>query len=586
MYVFIAPEFHPFMVPVLPKSCKAIDEFDTCKIVMLLATIFVAIRLLLPLSLALKASTAADFMAKWHPICCYFSCMQAIKRLISRIRPKKVPFEPIGRALFIGLFGGLVGISAAHTLTCKETHRFWSWVTSQPSSEKAPITEQLPPLLLPESDQQEVSKLLDPNNFSITPLDRGAVEKLASQIQNQEGVDPKSFLSDPENKISKSFKMPKALRKRTGFWLDVYTKYGQDQHVIHHVNFPWIVFDVVDTAPVNLENSHRWTKYHKKRRMVNNRRNQIKDTLRKLAKRKSYRNLKGLEKQLFNAVSSLKGRRQDVFRSAYLNLRTQKGQRDYFLQALVNSSQYIPFIEFQFIEKGLPKELSRLPFVESSFNEAAQSKVGASGIWQIMPASARDGLIRNKNIDERNSPFKATLYAIKHLKRDYRILKDWGMAVTAYNHGIGNLKKAKQLTRARSIVDIINRNQSDAFGFASKNFFTSFLAVIHAEAYHRQIFKNIKQLPPLRVASAKLKQKTPARELTKILNLIPQDVYVFNLDIRNALEKNLTLPKGFRVYFPASRVNSVDANQFSRPRFYGLRNQNKTDWQTRESRNI
>lgn len=42
-----------------------------------------------------------------------------------------------------------------------------------------------------------------------------------------------------------------------------------------------------------------------------------------------------------------------------------------------------------FRDEGLPVELTRLPFVESSFNLFARSKVGASGIWQFMKSTGR-----------------------------------------------------------------------------------------------------------------------------------------------------------------------------------------------------
>ncbi|MGB1580857.1 MAG: transglycosylase SLT domain-containing protein, partial [Nevskiales bacterium] len=53
------------------------------------------------------------------------------------------------------------------------------------------------------------------------------------------------------------------------------------------------------------------------------------------------------------------------------------------------SGRYMPYMESVFRKYGLPIELTRLPYVESSFNLHAYSSVAAAGIWQFMPASGR-----------------------------------------------------------------------------------------------------------------------------------------------------------------------------------------------------
>ena len=66
------------------------------------------------------------------------------------------------------------------------------------------------------------------------------------------------------------------------------------------------------------------------------------------------------------------------------------------------SSQYLPVMENIFKERELPVELTRLPFVESSFNVEAFSKAGASGIWQFMPATGSQLMKVGDRVDERH----------------------------------------------------------------------------------------------------------------------------------------------------------------------------------------
>src|SRR5574341_1033488 len=78
-----------------------------------------------------------------------------------------------------------------------------------------------------------------------------------------------------------------------------------------------------------------------------------------------------------------------AFRAAANNIRFQGGMRGRFAQGLVRSWAYMPEMQRIFANAGLPAELTLLPHIESSFENRALSKVGAAGIWQIMPATGR-----------------------------------------------------------------------------------------------------------------------------------------------------------------------------------------------------
>ena len=82
-------------------------------------------------------------------------------------------------------------------------------------------------------------------------------------------------------------------------------------------------------------------------------------------------------------------------------LRTQQGLADEFARAAERADTYLPYMERIFKNRGLPHELTRIAFVESMFNREALSKVGASGVWQFMPDTARLYMTVNSYIDER-----------------------------------------------------------------------------------------------------------------------------------------------------------------------------------------
>ncbi|MBI1341299.1 MAG: transglycosylase SLT domain-containing protein [Terrimonas sp.] len=128
----------------------------------------------------------------------------------------------------------------------------------------------------------------------------------------------------------------------------------------------------------------------------------------------------------------------------------------YMLEKISRNGQYyFKIIEQIFEKRGLPVELKYLAVIESKLRPSSLSSVGAAGLWQFMPATAKGlGLKIAGKIDERKNSYKSTLAAAKYLERLYSIYQDWLLVIAAYNCGPGGVNKAIKKAGSTSFWDL------------------------------------------------------------------------------------------------------------------------------------
>jgi membrane-bound lytic murein transglycosylase D len=298
-----------------------------------------------------------------------------------------------------------------------------------------------------------------------------------------------------EYRISDDFVVPQGIAYRFNFWRRVYSLWSRNQYVLHAGDIPDVVFEIHDSS--RIEDLGDKTREKAMKPGLTVRRQQYQQILLKLHRMKSIdvALLSPVELRVYKLFDHVQVK--DKFLVAAQSLRVQRGQREYIEKGLEVAPRYLPHIEEEFKKQGLSPELARIAFIESSFNLQAYSKVGASGIYQIMPGTAHDYMILNDGIDERNDPIKASRAAAKLLMLNYKILGAWPLAITAYNHGVGGIRRAMQATGSNDIVTLINKYDGANFGFASKNFYSGFLGLLATLKNANKVFPNMKMVDPL-----------------------------------------------------------------------------------------
>ena len=111
--------------------------------------------------------------------------------------------------------------------------------------------------------------------------------------------------------------------------------------------------------------------------------------------------------------------------------------RETFQSMLFRCGAYRDLIQSTLIKYGLPKDLLALVLAESSCAPLAKSPVGAAGLWQFMPATARAYHLHVKEgvVDERLNPFKSTDAGVRFLADLYAKLGSWDLVFASYNAG-------------------------------------------------------------------------------------------------------------------------------------------------------
>jgi membrane-bound lytic murein transglycosylase D len=244
-----------------------------------------------------------------------------------------------------------------------------------------------------------------------------------------------------------------------------------------------------------------------------------------------------------------------TLKSAARRIRFQLGQADRFRDGLVRAGQWAPHIRKSLKTHGVPSELESLPHVESSYNPAAYSQVGAAGLWQFTRSTGRIFLRVDNVIDERMDPFASSDGAARLLRSNYDTLGSWPLAITAYNHGVGGMKRAMSKLGTDDISVVIAKYKSRTFGFASRNFYTEFLAALDVDRNAERYFGPVTPLQPVRYEVATLKHFLPAKAVEQALGIDRETLREHNRSLRPAVWNGAKyMPKDFELRVPADAL--------------------------------
>jgi membrane-bound lytic murein transglycosylase D len=337
------------------------------------------------------------------------------------------------------------------------------------------------------------------------------------------------------------FPVPQCIQPNVNFWVKVYSEYHSGQGIIHDHKNLGIVYGVVEIVNQDRPGAGKINKAR-----IKAAKKKVQTLLEKLARGGAP---SGPEEQRVADLFGPDARPAD-FRRAVHRIRCQVGQKDRFREGLIRSGAYLSEIKQIFREHGLPVDLAYLPHVESSFNPDAYSKFGAAGAWQFTRSTGKQYMTVGYTVDERRDPIRSSHAAARLLKSNYEKLRDWPMAITAYNHGAAGMLRAQR--KMGSYAAIFKSYRSRIFRFASRNFYSEFLAAREVAKNYRHHFGDLVFNAPLKTTAVKLAGFVSLPQLARQLDIDMGILRKLNPALRQPVFTGQKyVPKGYRLRLPA-----------------------------------
>jgi membrane-bound lytic murein transglycosylase D len=365
---------------------------------------------------------------------------------------------------------------------------------------------------------------------------------------------------------SDAFAYPPELEPDVRFWIRVYTEVTTDQGLLHDDWYLGLVYEVLRFDPSDSPRQREHIVEQAKARYA--------ALLRRFAASDT-ENLTPHERRIlddFGDKTTPAG-----YREAIERIRFQLGQADRFHEGLIRAQAYEASISRVLADRGVPPEIGALPHVESSFNPAAYSRVGAAGLWQFMPGTARRYMRVDGVVDQRLDPYSATEAAANLMLYNYRLLGSWPLAVTAYNHGPGGLRRAQDELGTNNIAVIVKHYQGATFGFASRNFYVAFLAALEVDRNAEKYFGPLTHLPDTQSTVVTLPDYVAVDALARAFKADLGALRVLNPALRPPIwNKTRLVPRGYELRIPgalpAADITSAWARLAPAERFVAQRN--------------
>lgn len=135
------------------------------------------------------------------------------------------------------------------------------------------------------------------------------------------------------------------------------------------------------------------------------------------------------------------------------------------LLIIKRANRAFPVIEPILKQYGVPDDFKYLAVIESGLVNVV-SPAGAKGVWQFMPATAKEkGMEVNDIVDERYDLQKSTEAACKYLLDAKNKFGSWTLAAASYNGGVTGVNKQIEMQKVSNYYDLLLTEETSRYVF-------------------------------------------------------------------------------------------------------------------------
>ncbi len=231
----------------------------------------------------------------------------------------------------------------------------------------------------------------------------------------------------------------------------------------------------------------------------------------------------------------------------------QNKHRESFTRWLCRSTKYIPLVQEQLREAGLPEDLAYLPMIESGYNLTAYSRARAVGPWQFMRATGRNyGLTINSYVDERRDPIKSTKAAVAYLSALFEEFNSWHLAVAGYNAGEGRIRKGIRKYKTNNFWELA---QTKHLRLETKRYVPKLIAaILIAKEPHKYGFTDLAYEEPFTYETVDVPRWTTLRAVAVAIDMDFEELRNYNRQLRRAISPPDPATYTLRVPFGTAKL--------------------------------
>jgi membrane-bound lytic murein transglycosylase D len=129
------------------------------------------------------------------------------------------------------------------------------------------------------------------------------------------------------------------------------------------------------------------------------------------------------------------------------------------------------------------------------------------------------------------------------------------LALTSYNHGAGGMLRATEALGTKDIDVIVQKYKGAAFGFASRNFYASFLAALEIDSNPGRYFGKVKMDAPIAYDVIAVQKNVSAKALARGAGISVEELKLNNPALLGPVwSGDKYIPQGYPVRVPESQL--------------------------------